>query len=277
MRFGKKQVLFCDICPATYAISEAKEKCKRYIKDFTGDDRFADTRAKKKLPNLISAESSHMIKTGPGIEPELQENKAVNIRLAGGRINGIVIHPGETFSFWRTVGKITKKKGYKDGRIISNNKLTPGLGGGLCNLGNTIHRLILHSPLEVTEFHSHSDALAPNHGERVPFSSGTCICYNYVDYRFKNTTDQDMQLCVWTKDGDLFAELRSEREIDYTYALSEEDHHFHEEDGKFYRISKIYKNTYDKKTGELVDKKLVLDNHSEVMFDYSLIPEELIR
>ena len=61
----------------------------------------------------------------------------------------------------------------------------PGLGGGLCNLANTIYWIVLHSPLEVTEFHQHSDALAPNEGKRMPFSSGTSVCYNNVDYRFK--------------------------------------------------------------------------------------------
>ena len=45
----------------------------------------------------------------------------------------------------------------------------------------------------------------------------------------------------------------------------------------FYRISKIYKVTKDKATGKVVDKVLVRDNHSEVMFDYDLIPKELIR
>lgn len=42
-------------------------------------------------------------------------------------------------------------------------------------------------------------------------------------------------------------------------------------------MSKIYKETLDRETGEVIDKKLVLDNHSEVMFDYSLIPEDLIQ
>ncbi len=73
----------------------------------------------------------------------------------------MMIHPGETFSFWKTVGKTTKKNGYKEGRIIKNNRLIAGVGGGLCNLGNTLHLLVLHSPLKVTEFHKHSNALAP--------------------------------------------------------------------------------------------------------------------
>lgn len=169
-----------------------------------------------------------------------------------------------------------KKDVFKEGRIIKSNKLIAGIGGGLCNLGNTIHLLVLHSPLKVTEFHKHSDALAPDEGKRVPFGTGTSICYNYIDYKFQNVTDRDVQLLVWTEGEILHAELRSEKPFPNTYELVEEDHHFKKSGEKFYRNSKIYRNITDKATGQIVKKELILDNHSEVMFDYDLIPKELI-
>ena len=46
---------------------------------------------------------------------------------------------------------------------------------------------------------------------------------------------------------------------------------------KFFRISKIYRNVIDRKSGSVVEKQLIRDNHSEVMFDYELIPKELMR
>ncbi len=276
MLFNKDK-LFCDINPACYAISLQKEICRRYIKDFFGNEHFARIKKPEKLPNLVSSHSSNLIKRGKGIDPGLQENKAVNINLACRRINGIVIRPGEVFSFWRTVGKATRRKGYKDGRIIVKNRLKPGIGGGLCNLGNTIHLLILHSPLKVVEFHSHSDALAPDEGKRVPFSAGTCISYNNVDYRFLNDTEQNVQLLTWCEDEKLYAELRSEAAFPWRYRLVEENHHFAEENGKYYRISQIYREIVDQATGSTLGKELVLDNHSEVMYDYSLIPRELIH
>ena len=278
--FWSRDVLFCNISPLTYAISETKEKLKRILSDETAilhGERFAHSRSKRRLKTVVSTHSNKLIKTGKGIDPVLQENKAVNIALASSKMNGMIIRPGEVFSFWRTVGSITEKKGYKAGRIISDNKLTPGLGGGLCNLANTIHLLVLHSPLEVTEFHSHSDALAPDEGKRVPFSSGTSVCYNYIDYRFRNNTDRPVQLCLRCEDGRLIGELRSGKPFPYRYELVEEDHHFSKENGVFYRVSKIYKLTIDRETDEIVEKTLVRDNHSEVMFDYDLIPKELIR
>ena len=273
----KKKKLFCELNPACYAISMQKEIVKRHLKDLKSKDKFCKTIEKKKLPNVVYEYSSHMIKKGKGIDPVLQENKAVNIELACSKINGMIIHPGETFSFWRVVGKPTKRKGYKDGRVIEKNKLKPGLGGGLCNLGNTIHRMVLHSPLDVVESHYHSDALAPDGGKRVPLSTGTSISYNNIDLRFKNNTDQDIQILLRCEDGNLIGELRSEKEFPYTYDLLEENHHFKKEGEKYFRVSKIYRETNDRKSKKVVKKELVRDNHSEVMFDYDLIPKELIK
>lgn len=277
MKKKKEKKLFCEICPLTYEISKSKEICKRHIQDLTGKEKFSTLKQKEKLPNVVFSYSSTLIKKGKGIDPVLQKNKARNIRLASAKINGLIIRSGETFSFWKTVGKTTKRRGYRDGRIIIGDKLMPGLGGGLCNLGNTIHLLVLHSPLTVTEFHSHSDALAPDHGKRVPFSSGTSVSYNYIDYRFKNNTDQNVQLLLWCEKGKLCGELRSEKEFPHYYEIIEENHHFHQEKEKFFRISQIYRNVIDRSTGKITDKELIRDNHSEVMYDYDQIPPELIR
>lgn len=276
MLFNKNKN-FCDINPFFYAISYHKEILRRHIKDFLGKETFASTIEKEALPNLVSSHHSHLIKKGKGIDPVLQENKAVNIQLACDKINGIVIRPGEVFSFWKTVGKATKKKGYKDGRVIVNGKLQPGIGGGLCNLGNTINLLVLHSPLEIVEFHKHSDALAPDENGRVPLSAGTSVDYNYIDYRFKNNSNQNVQLFVWCENEQLWGELRSEHEFPHRHEIVEEDHHFQKEGDTYYRVSKIYQTTIERTTGNVIRKKLIWDNHSQVMFDPDLIPKDQIR
>lgn len=273
----KKGKNFCDINPLFFAISTQKGIMQRNLKDFTGNIKFAKTKKEEKLSNLVSSYSSNLIKKGKGIDPILQENKVINIKLAASKINGIIIKPGEVFSFWRTIGKVNKKTGYKEGRVIKDNKLIPGTGGGLCNLANTINNLILNSPLEIIEFHKHSDALAPDNGKRIPLANGTSVSYNYIDYRFKNNTKQNMQLLLWCDDEKLNGELRSESDIPWRYELIEENHHFQKEGEKYYRISQIYRNTIEKETEKNIKKELIWDNHSMVMFDYDLIPKELIK
>lgn len=273
----KPRKLFCEINPFCYALSTYKEIAKRTLKNLTGHVDFATAQQAESLPVLVYEQKLHLIRRAPGVNFQHQLNKAENIALAAKRMDGLVLHPGQTFSFWQRVGMVTRWKGYKEGRVIMQNRLTADIGGGLCNLSHALHLLVLHSPLEVTEFHSHSDALAPDEGPRVPFSAGTSICYNYLDFRFCNTTDQDVQLRVCVKGEELITQLRSRQPFPWRYEIVEEGHHFRKEGDAWYRVSKIYRNVIETATGKVVRKDLVLDNHSKVMFDEALIPKELIQ
>lgn len=272
-----KRKLFCELNPFCYKISEQKEILIRNIKDMLKHEKIAKEKSLEELPNIIKSHTSIIVRRLQDVDITLQENKEKNIEIACSKINGILIHPGETFSFWKTLGKPKAKDGYKDGLMIYGRRgLGKGVGGGLCQMANMIHLLVLHSQLEVTELHHHSDALFPDERRRVPFGTGTSVSYNKLDYRFKNTTDYDFQILTWVENGELCGELRSQVEFDYRYKLVEENHHFREENGKYYRISQVYRIVIDKKTNQEVNKELILDNHSEVLYDYSLIPKEEI-
>ena len=116
------------------------------------------------------------------------------------------------------------------------------------------------------------DALAPDHGKRVPFAAGTSVCYNYIDLRVRNDTDRPFQLRLWCADEQLHGAILGTRREDVTYDLLEEGHHFAKEGEDYYRISKIYRLTLDRATGQVLDKTLIRDNHSLVMFDPALLP-----
>lgn len=273
--FGFKKN-FSDLHPICYKISESKEILKRHIRDILSKESIAKDKGEDVLPALISSFQTNMIKRSPGVELITQTNKADNIRIASSKIDKLLIAPGQTFSFWHTVGKITRRRGYKDGRIITDKGLVTGIGGGLCNLANSINRIVLQSPLIVTEFHKHSDALAPDSGKRIPLSAGTSVSYNYIDYRFKNETDTTFQLLTWCEGDEFFCELRSQKPLSFCYELVEKDRHFRMENDRYYHFSKLYRIKTDLDGNEL-ETELIWDNRSKVMYDYSLIPEELIR
>ena len=94
-----------------------------------------------------------------------------------------------------------------------------------------------------------------------------------------NLNLQRIFIQFFLSNGDfLHAELRTTKEFLQSYRIVEEDHHFHlENNGKFYRKSKIYREVIYKATGEVVKRELRWDNRSEVMYDYSLIPQDQIR
>ena len=272
---GRK--LFCEISPTTYRISVRKEIILRYLRDFFRREKIAKTHSREELPNIVKSHSSILLRKLAGVDMKLQENKVTNIRLACERINGIIIRPGETFSFWRTVGPAGKKQGYREGLVISSGRLLSGYGGGLCQMANMVHWLVLNSPLTVTELHHHTDAIFPDDRRRVPFGTGTSVFYNYIDYRFYNNTDQNVQLLVWVADGALNGELRSDHPFPCRYRLVEENSHFRKEGDRYFRISQVYRIVIDRKSGRQLRRELILDNHSEVLYDASLIPKEQIR
>ena len=148
-----KRKLFCELGPTCYRISTEKEIARRRLQDLLRRPRFAAVQDATPLPNIVKGHSSILIRQLHGVDLQLQKNKVTNLRLACERINGTVLRPGEVFSFWHAIGRPTAKTGYKEGLVIGRNKLGAGVGGGLCQMGNMIHLLVLHSPLTVTELH----------------------------------------------------------------------------------------------------------------------------
>ena len=53
------------------------------------------------------------------------------LRIAGKKVDGIIVMPGEVFSLWNLVGKTSKRKGYVEALTVSDSELGKGIGGGL--------------------------------------------------------------------------------------------------------------------------------------------------
>ncbi len=265
-----KRKLFCEISPLTYEISMRKCIAVRHIKNALSKDKFAKTKGES-LPIVIYKHNSLIRRKLGNVDLQLQENKAVNLGLAAPKISGIIIRPGETFSLWKLVGSCTKRKGYKEGLTIAKGDTSKGIGGGMCQLSNLIHWMILHTEMEITEHHHHDQLdLFPDFKRVIPFGTGTSIMYNYLDYRFKNATDITYQLIIYTTDEYLFGELRADKRQPYSYHIDAEDVFFSkEEDGIVYRNGKVYRTKVDVNTGNKVDKQLIRTNHAKVCYDTS--------
>ena len=262
--------LFCEISPLTYQISMHKCIAIRNIQNKISQEKFAKTKSKELLPVVVYKHNSLIRRKLGNVDLQLQENKAVNLSIAAPKLTNIIIKPGETFSLWQLVGKCGKKQGYKEGLTIDNNKPSKGIAGGMCQLSNLIHWMILHTDMEITEHHHHDNLdLFPDFKRVIPFGTGTSIMYNYLDYRFKNTTNNTYQLIVYTTDEYLCGELRSTQEEKYKYHIHAEDVFFSRENGEVYRNGKVYRTKIDKITGKQLEKKLIRENHAKVCYDTS--------
>lgn len=267
---------FCEISPLTYRISTEKEILKRHVKDLLHKTTFAHERTDSPLPVLIYSHNSLIRRRLGNVDMRLQENKATNLALAVKRIDGLIIHPGETFSVWKMIGRTTQRKGYKEGLTIAKGRPDKGIGGGLCQLSNLIHWMVLHSELTITEHHHH-DALDlfPDFGRQIPFGTGTSISYNYIDYRIKNETENTYQLRLRVDDEYLRGELRAMQQLPHTFHIHARNEFFSRENGIVYRNGEVYRDVIDRRTGVVVDSTLIRTNHARVMYDCP--PDMVIR
>lgn len=83
-------------------------------------------------------------------------SRAHNISLAAKKMNGILIKPGDEFSFVNAIGEIGPKEGYQAGLVIKGNKTVPEYGGGVCQVSTTMFRAAINAGLKITERYAHS-------------------------------------------------------------------------------------------------------------------------
>ena len=270
----KKKRLFCEISPLTYRISMEKQILNRKLHDLLHKTKFAKKRIEESLPVVIYSHNSLIRRRLGNVNMQLQENKATNLALAVAHIDGLLIHPGETFSIWKMIGRTSKRKGYKEGLTISSGHPSQGIGGGMCQLSNLIHWMVLHSDLTITEHHHHDGLdLFPDFGRQIPFGTGTSISYNYIDYRVKNETTNTYQLRLWVDDEYLCGELRAEEQLPHTFHIHAENEFFSREDDVIYRNGQVFRDTIDRVSGNCIDSQLIRTNHAKVMYE---LPSDVV-
>ena len=141
---------------------------------------FARERSAQKLPFVYYAHKTLLLRKLKDVDMWLQQNKVVNLRIAATRLDGVILKPGEVFSYWKLIGKPTKRKGYVDGMILRNGQVMAGTAGGLCQMSNLIFWMTLHTPLTVVERHRHGFDVFPDSNRTQPFGSGEEFCYHDV-------------------------------------------------------------------------------------------------
>lgn len=112
-------------------------------------------------------------------------NRVHNITLAASKLNGVLVAPGETFSFNDTVGDISKYTGYKEAYVIKDGKTVLGDGGGVCQVSTTLFRAILNAGLPVVERAAHSYRVGYYEQDSPPGIDATVFAPS-PDLKFKN-------------------------------------------------------------------------------------------
>lgn len=251
--------------PWLYWLAVRYHRCRRLISWSLERNKPARKSAVKQ-PWLVKRHSSRLIKLLGQSDLRLQHNKVENLRIILPLLDGVTLAPGEVFSFCRLIGKPTVKRGFMEGMELSMGKAQSGIGGGICQMANLLHWLVLHSPLTVTERSTHSFDPFPDENRSMPFGTGCAVFYNYVDLRFRNDTVLTFQFRLRMTETELWGELRSDQEIKDTYKIYEKQHRFIRRDGIFHRSNEIWRRVMERKTGRHLRDEMIKANFVRVMY-----------
>jgi vancomycin resistance protein YoaR len=118
-----------------------------------------------------------------------KRNRSANIEMVAARFEGVVIQPGEVFSFNGTTGPRTFEEGYLAAPMYRNGRVEMSPGGGACQVSTTIYNAALLAGLEIVERYPHGRPCG-----YVPYGRDATVAYCSVDLKFKNTLEHPIIL-----------------------------------------------------------------------------------
>ena len=116
-------------------------------------------------------------------------NRKSNVKLSAEACNGVILMPGEIFSYNNTTGSRTEDKGYLPAPTYNNGASVDDVGGGICQTSSTIYYAVLHTPLEIVERQNHSYATG-----YVTDGMDATVFFGSLDFRFKNSTNYPIKI-----------------------------------------------------------------------------------
>lgn len=129
-------------------------------------------------------------------------NRVYNIRVAAAALDGLILKPGEEFSFNKVVGPRSQEAGYKLAPTILNREFIDSLGGGVCQVSTTLYNTLLLADIDILERSSHSLVVA-----YVPLGQDAAVAYGGKDLRFRNNLSSAIVIKTSVSAGSLTFKL----------------------------------------------------------------------
>lgn len=129
-------------------------------------------------------------------------NRINNVSLSADAINGLVLNPGDEFSFNGVVGERTADKGYKPAGAYVGGNTVDQIGGGICQTSSTLYYCTLMADLEVTNRTNHMYTVA-----YLPLGYDATVNWPNLDFKFKNNMDTPIKLIAYVQDKQLTVEI----------------------------------------------------------------------
>lgn len=139
---------------------------------------------------------NQLLATGESDFKGSPKNRVHNIKVGIGKFKGVIIKPGEEFSFNKYLGPVEAEAGFLPELVIKSNGTVPELGGGLCQVSTTVFRAAMNTGLPITQRKNHSYAVQ----YYAPQGTDATIYPGSVDLKFVNDTPGHILIWPYIKD-----------------------------------------------------------------------------
>jgi vancomycin resistance protein YoaR len=117
-----------------------------------------------------------------------QANRRTNIAVSVSRFDGVIIGPGEEFSFNTLLGEISPEAGFLEDNLIFGGRTILGIGGGVCQVSTTAFRAAFYAGYTIIERNSHGYRVGYYEQNGQPPGLDAAIWQPERDFRFQNDT-----------------------------------------------------------------------------------------
>ncbi|MGB7339474.1 MAG: VanW family protein [Phototrophicaceae bacterium] len=136
------------------------------------------------------------------------QDRRTNIAVGVSRMNGIIIGPGEEFSFNYYLGEISYENEFVDGLVIFGGRTIAGIGGGICQVSTTVFRAAFNAGLAITERNSHGYRVGYYELGGQPPGLDAAIWQPERDFKFQNNTPHHILIEANVYPGDNALQFR---------------------------------------------------------------------
>jgi len=147
---------------------------------------------------------------------ELDAPRTTNVKLATQKINGVIVMPGEVFSYNKTLGKRTAAAGYKEAGGYAGGRVVQMRGGGICQVSSTLYDAVVYADLEIVERHNHMFVTG-----YAGAGKDATVSYGTLDFKFKNNRNYPIVIKATAKNGISEVKIYGiEEDVDYDIEIN---------------------------------------------------------
>ena len=129
-------------------------------------------------------------------------NRIINIQLAAAKCNGVILLPGDEFSFNQTVGEQTAETGFQKANATQGEKVIQAYGGGICQVSTTLFIPALYAGLDIPERWCHTYV-----SSYADPGMDAAVAWGDLDFRIVNDKKYPVKLEVSYENGSLTATI----------------------------------------------------------------------